>query len=172
MVMGILSPESRSISGKRVLTEGQEDITKRKIELTACITLVGEKFIYFFLRVWARKGEEIERVDSRGNFIACLTFGRRKGDGSISFIAAYDHRSEARSKSRSSDRRCKSDLPFGDPTNPQDSRGYFIRRLRLDYGGIKGGVRRFLSNPSRPLLVLMRSQWSVPSSGVDTVQTT
>lgn len=51
MVMGILSPESRSISGKRVLTEGQEDITKRKIELTVCITLVGEKFIYFFLRV-------------------------------------------------------------------------------------------------------------------------
>lgn len=79
MVMGILSPESRSISGKRVLTEGQEDITKRKIELTVCTTLVGEKFIYFFLRVWARKGEEIERVDSRGNFIACLTFGGGRG---------------------------------------------------------------------------------------------
>lgn len=107
-----------------------------------------------------------------GKFHRVLNLRRRKGDGSISFTAAYDHRSEARSKSRSSDRRCKSDLPFGDPTNPQDSRGYFIRRLRLDNGGIRGGVRRFLSNPSRPLLVLMRSQWSVPSSGVDTVQTT
>lgn len=32
-----------------------------------------------FLRVWARKGEEIERVDSRGNFIACLTFGGGRG---------------------------------------------------------------------------------------------
>lgn len=107
-----------------------------------------------------------------GKFHRVLNLRRRKGVGSISFTAAYDHRSEARSKSRSSDRRCKSDLPFGDPTNPEDSRGYFIRRLRLDYGGIRGGVRRFLSNPSRPLLVLMRSQWSVPSSGVDTVQTT
>lgn len=51
--------------------------------------------------------------------------------------------------SRNSDRRWKSDLPFGDRTNPENSWGYFIDVwLGLDYGRIRESEMIFVESQS------------------------